>query len=297
MRSGIFLIDKPAGVTSAGVVGRVKRTLKAEKVGHAGTLDPDATGLLMVLVNGATKVASFAADGMKRYSGVMQLGVTTSTDDLAGEVLSVNAAVPEFSTILNQSKNFVGTISQVPPRVSAIKVGGKRAHKLVRQGEQFELKARSVEVYRFDISPLDGGKVSYLVECSPGTYVRSLARDLGEACGCGGAVESIRREASGGFSLEGSISLEDISWDRLQNWTQLLPGLPIVRLSDSRCFDLLNGRQGALREVSLIEEVAKLPVDSLLAYGCEGRVESLGLLRKTSSGDVVIQVNLERALS
>lgn len=296
MRSGIFLIDKPAGVTSAGVVGRVKRILKAEKVGHAGTLDPDATGLLIILVNGATKVASFAADGMKRYSGVMQLGVTTSTDDLAGEVLSVNAAVPSFSIIQEQSKQFVGSISQVPPRVSAIKVGGKRAHKLVRQGEDFELKARSVDVYRFDISPLDGGKVSYVIECSPGTYVRSLARDLGDVCGCGGAVESIRREVSGGFSLEGSISLEDISWERLRDWTLLLPGLPVVRLCDTRCLDLLNGRQGALKEVSSLAPVAALPIDSLLAYGREGSAESLGLLRKTSSGEVVIQVNLERGL-
>jgi len=294
MHSGIILIDKPAGITSAGVVGRVKRVLGAERVGHAGTLDPDATGLLVVLVNGATRVASYAADGTKRYSGVMRLGVTTSTDDMAGEVLTESSEIPPFEQVLEASRTFVGAIQQVPPKVSAIKVQGKRAHKMSREGEVFELAAREVSVFRFDISKVSDTSFSYVVECSPGTYVRSLARDIGEVLGCGGAVESIRRETSGPLSVEGAILLEQISWDYLEDWSLLIPHIPRVEIPEEMAAAILNGHQITLKRVAALPEVAALPRDSIFAYASNGERETLGLLKVVASGELQVVINLGR---
>ena len=296
MRSGILLIDKPTGITSAGVVARVKRALRADKVGHAGTLDPDATGLLIILVNGATKVASYAADGTKRYSGVIQFGLTTSTDDIAGEILTRSELLPDFSEVVRLSKSFLGTIEQIPPRVSAVKINGRRAHDRARKGEEFEIKARSVEVFRFDLAPLSLNRISYVIECSPGTYVRSLGRDLGAALGCGGTVESIRREASGGFSVDDAISFEDASYDTLKDWTSLLPRVSAVRLPRGECEALLNGRQESLRALTSHPQLGGLQSEALISYGCDGGSEYLGLLKKNGAGEIVIQVNVERSV-
>lgn len=294
MHSGIILIDKPAGITSAGVVGRVKRVLGAERVGHAGTLDPDATGLLVILVNGATRVASYAAEGTKRYSGVMRLGVTTSTDDMAGEVLSESSEIPAFEKVVEASRQFTGPIQQIPPKVSAIKVQGKRAHKLSREGQEFELMAREVTVSRFDIAKVSPSSFSYVVECSPGTYVRSLARDIGEVLGCGGAVESIRREKSGPLSVDGGISLEQISWGHLQDWSLLIPHIPRVEIPEEMAAAILNGHQLTLKRVAALPEVAALPRYSLFAYASRGERETLGLLKVLPTGDLQVVINLGR---
>jgi tRNA pseudouridine55 synthase len=294
MHSGILLIDKPAGITSAGVVGRVKRILGAERVGHAGTLDPDATGLLVVLVNGATRVASYAADGTKRYSGIMRLGVTTTTDDMAGEILTESSAVPPFEKVLQASRAFIGAIQQVPPKVSAIKVQGKRAHKLTREGHEFELNAREVTVSRFDIERVSDNSFRYVVECSPGTYIRSLARDLGEALGCGGAVESIRREKSGPLSVEGALTLEEISWGQLRDWSLLIPHIPRIEIPEEMAAAIRNGHQLTLKKVAQLPEVASLPRYSIFAYASVEDRETIGLLKVIGSGELEVAINLGR---
>ena len=294
MHSGILLIDKPAGITSAGVVGRVKRVLGAERVGHAGTLDPDATGLLVVLVNGATRVASYAADGAKRYSGAMRLGVTTSTDDLAGEVLETCDTIPSFEKVVEVSKRFMGAIKQVPPRVSSVKIQGQRAHKLTREGQTFELEAREVTVSRFDIVRISESSFGYVVECSPGTYVRSLARDIGEVLGCGGAVESIRRERSGPLSVEGAISLEQVSWGHLQDWSLLIPHIPRIEICEEMAAAILTGHQLTLKRVAELAEVAALPRYSVFAYASKGERETLGLLKISPSGELSVALNVGR---
>lgn len=294
MHSGIILIDKPAGITSAGVVARVKRVLGAERVGHAGTLDPDATGLLVVLVNGATRVASYAADGTKRYSGTMRLGVTTSTDDLAGDVLERCDVIPSFDKVVEASKRFVGAIQQIPPRVSSVKVQGKRAHKMTREGEEFTLLPREVTVYRFEISSLSEASFSYVVECSPGTYVRSLARDLGEALGCGGAVETIRRERSGPLSVEGAIPLEQVSWGHLLDWSLLIPEIPRIEIPEEIASAILSGHQLTLKKLAERPEVAALPRYSLFAYASAGEQETLGLLKVGASGEPTVSLNVGR---
>lgn len=294
MRSGILLIDKPAGMTSAGVVARVKRALQAERVGHAGTLDPDATGLLVVLINGATRVASYAADGVKRYSGRIRLGVTTTTDDMAGDVLSQTDDLPAFEQVQRASRNFLGLISQVPPRVSAIKVKGKRAHDLTRRGEDFELAARDVTISLFDITQVSPTSLSYVIECSPGTYVRSIARDLGEALGCGGAVESIRRERSGPLTVEGAISLEEVAWEKIGDWSQLIPHIPRVEFPESLSALLLNGHQRSLKDAALLLSKAGRQPHELLAYASQGERETLGLLRVVAPGELCVELNVGR---
>jgi tRNA pseudouridine55 synthase len=276
--NGIVLIDKPAGISSAGVVARVKRILSAARVGHAGTLDPDATGLLIILVNGATRVASYAADGWKVYSGEIQLGVTTSTDDLAGDVLNQQDVAVDFGAIAAAATTLCGRIMQRPPKVSAKKLNGKRAYKLHRSGQQFELDAREVEVRRFELVPTeDRAVVRYVAEVSPGTYVRSLARDLGATLGCGGAVKSIRREQSGYFSVADAVSLEIASWECVRDWSELVPTMPTVAFSAEVAAALLNGQQGALRRAW--EECNSMePSSQYVVYSRKDDGESLGIL-------------------
>jgi tRNA pseudouridine55 synthase len=281
MRDGIILIDKPSGVSSAGVVARVKRVLQAARVGHAGTLDPDATGLLIVLVNGATRVASYAADGYKTYSGEIQLGITTSTDDLAGETLTERGVASGWEEIVRGAASLTGVIEQVPPQVSAKKVGGKRAYRLQREGQSFELAARRCDVRRFEIMPTEtSNRVRYRVEVSPGTYVRALARDLGEGLGCGAAVASIRRERSGFFSVENAISLNDVSWQHVDDWGALVPELPRLELSADVIRGLIRGQKWALEEAWVVWSGLGVEQSAVhVVYHAAGVSDSLGILK------------------
>jgi len=291
-KNGIILIDKPAGISSAGIVARVKRTLLATRVGHAGTLDPDATGLLIILVNGATRVASYAADGWKVYSGEIQLGVTTSTDDMAGDVLRTHPVTASFADISTAAATLSGCIMQCPPKVSAKKLGGQRAYKLHRSGQEFELQARAVEIRRFELAPTaDHTIIRYLTEVSPGTYVRSLARDLGAALGCGGAVKSIRRERSGYFSVADAVSPEIVSWELVRDWSQLVPLMPKVVFSDEVVSGLRNGQLSALRrawnECNSIELLSRYVV-----YSRQGEDESLGILEVDPEAGFSFELNV-----
>lgn len=299
MQDGIILIDKPAGMSSAGVVARVKRLLKAERVGHAGTLDPDATGLLIILINGATRVASYAADGFKVYSGTIQLGITTATDDLAGEVLSHTEVRCSWNDIEQACGGFIGRIDQIPPKVSAKKLGGKRAYRLHLEGKEFELVARAVEVRRFEVQAMssDHERFSYVVEVSPGTYVRALARDVGAALGCGAAVVSIRRERSGHFSVLDATNLESVSWDSVRDWGTLVPDLPRLALSPELIRCLIQGQRRGLLEAwrtwrdSDVERSA-----THVVYHAPGSLESLGILRVLPEGGFDFALNIAQHL-
>lgn len=281
-------------MSSAAVVARVKRQLKADKVGHAGTLDPDATGLLICLVNGATRVASYALDGMKVYSGTMRLGVRTTTDDMTGDVIEESTSVPAFEAVSIAARDFVGAIEQVPPKVSAVKVGGRRAYQLERAGHDVQLKSRQVTVDRFDVTAVSGNTIAYRIVCTPGTYVRALARDLGEKLGCGAAAETICREGSGHFSVSEAVALEDLSWDCVQDWSILVPHVPRMTVPSQIAIDLLQGRVSAL--VAVVPLLASLDdVEGIVAYCAEGAAsETLGLLRVDSAGNVGFEVNVAR---
>ncbi|GAA4855152.1 tRNA pseudouridine(55) synthase TruB [Saccharopolyspora cebuensis] len=213
---GLLVVDKPSGMTSHDVVAKVRRIIGTRKVGHAGTLDPMATGVLVLGVERATKLLGHLALDTKAYLATIRLGEATSTDDAEGEVLSAAdaSAVPEDAVRAGIAE-LTGEIQQVPSAVSAIKVDGKRAYELARAGESVELAARPVTVSRFDVLALRreerGTELDVLVECSSGTYVRALARDLGAGLGVGGHLAQLRRTRVGPFGLATARTLERLA--------------------------------------------------------------------------------------
>jgi tRNA pseudouridine55 synthase len=280
MLTGVVLLDKPSGRSSANALGVLKRTLGAEKAGHAGTLDPMATGLLVCLFGKATRLASFAESGRKIYSGTMRFGMTTSTDDIEGEILSQNAALPGLDAIRAELKHFTGEISQVPPNISAVKIGGERAYDLARRGEQVEIAARMVTVYSFEVLRLAGADAQFRVECTPGTYIRSLARDLGERLGCGGCLSGLRREFSAPFDVADARTLDSASVKDVLPWTRLFPDTERVELSKDAALRLLRGDERTLGELRGPDSGA--PGSRPIIYGT--RDTACGLLVPTPKG-------------
>ena len=213
---GIVVVDKPAGMTSHDVVGRCRRIFGTRKVGHAGTLDPMATGVLVIGIERATKILGLLTATSKSYAATIRLGASTNTDDAEGEVLqNVPAGHITDGQIEGGVANLRGEISQRPSAVSAVKIGGKRAYQLVREGQEVELAERRVRIDRFEILAIrrDGPFVDLDVEvdCSSGTYIRALARDLGAALGVGGHLTALRRTRVGGYGLDHARTLDDLA--------------------------------------------------------------------------------------
>ena len=210
--SGWLVVDKPAGLTSTAVVNKVKWAFDAKKAGHAGTLDPDATGVLAVALGEATKTVPYITDALKAYTFTVRLGQSTNTDDAEGEILKTSDARPEDAQIKDALGQFIGDIMQVPPQFSAVKIDGQRAYKLARDGEDLELAARPLWVDELIMTDRpDADHVTLEMTCGKGGYVRSIARDLGEALGCFGHVRELRRIWSGPFDATDGISLEQIN--------------------------------------------------------------------------------------
>lgn len=211
MIHGFIVIDKPAGITSHDVVSRVRRILGTKKVGHTGTLDPFATGVLPVAVNDGTKCIPFLDEGSKTYEALLRLGVTTATLDMTGAVLTESD--PSGITrecFISSLSEFTGPISQIPPMYSAIKQGGQPLYKLARQGVEVERTARDVEILSLELLSFDMPHAAIRVTCSRGTYVRSLADDIGRRLGCGAALQELRRTASGPFRIEETVTLSEL---------------------------------------------------------------------------------------
>ncbi|MEV0588159.1 tRNA pseudouridine(55) synthase TruB [Nonomuraea sp. NPDC050310] len=211
--SGLIVVDKPAGWTSHDVVGKLRRIAGTRRVGHAGTLDPMATGVLVVGVEKATRLLGHLALTEKVYEAVIRLGVTTNTDDAEGEVLSRRPVEVAEERVHAGIATLTGEIMQVPPQVSAIKVDGERAYKRARAGEEVELKARPVTIHEFEVTKLDGEDVHATIRCSSGTYIRSLARDLGEFLGTGGHLTALRRTRVGPYDLSLARGIEQLAED------------------------------------------------------------------------------------
>jgi tRNA pseudouridine55 synthase len=210
--SGWLVVDKPAGLTSTAVVNKVKWAFDAKKAGHAGTLDPDATGVLAVALGEATKTVPYITDALKAYTFTVRLGQSTNTDDAEGEIQKTSDARPEDAQIKDALGQFIGDIMQVPPQFSAVKIDGQRAYKLARDGEDLELAARPLWVDELIMTDRpDADHVTLEMTCGKGGYVRSIARDLGEALGCFGHVRELRRIWSGPFDATDGISLEQIN--------------------------------------------------------------------------------------
>lgn len=209
--SGWLVIDKPAGITSSAVVNKVRWAFDAKKAGHAGTLDPDATGLLAVALGEATKTVPYITDALKAYRFTVRLGQATNTDDAEGEVTSESDLRPSDTEIDAALSQFIGDIEQVPPQFSAVKVDGQRAYKLARAGEDLELISRPLFVESLTrVERPDTDHVTLEMVCGKGGYVRSIARDLGEALGCFGHIRELRRLWSGPFDVEDAVSLDQI---------------------------------------------------------------------------------------
>lgn len=206
--NGILLVDKPEGWTSMDVCAKLRGVFHEKRIGHSGTLDPMATGLLVVFLGRATRGVEFAEADSKEYIAGLRLGLTTDTQDTTGNVLrtaEANVSREELERIL---KDFTGPISQIPPMYSAIKVGGKKLYEIARKGGTVERKARNITIHSIELLSFDGVEALLRVRCSKGTYIRTLCNDIGEALGCGGAMSSLRRTAAGDFSIDDARPLD-----------------------------------------------------------------------------------------
>jgi tRNA pseudouridine55 synthase len=246
---GLAVVDKPAGMTSHDVVARCRRLFGQKRVGHAGTLDPDATGVLLVGLGRATRLLQFQGGLRKSYCAQVVLGVATTTLDASGEVTGRwDQGQVTLAEARRAAAALTGTIWQVPPMVSAVKVGGRRLHQLARQGVEVERAPRQVTVWRFDVESLDGNAadgcpvLAVTVECSSGTYVRVLAADLGAALGGGAHLRRLRRTAVGPWSIDSAVPLDALTAADVVPPAASLPWLDLVVVPDGRVGEVQNGR-------------------------------------------------------
>lgn len=247
--SGILLVDKPAGMTSHDVVSRTRRTAGTRKVGHAGTLDPMATGLLVLGINSSTRLLTFLVGLDKEYLATIRLGQSTTTDDAEGDMLATTDPAHITDEAVEAAiAQLTGDISQVPSSFSAIKVDGKRAYDLARAGESVELKSRAVTVSSFEVIQSRRGEFLDLdvrVECSSGTYIRALARDLGDDLGVGGHLTALRRTRIGPFSIRDAATLDTLdAQSQLMSPADVASGLfPSLSLDEHQVVDLTHGKR------------------------------------------------------
>ncbi len=216
---GFLIIDKPSGITSHDVVSFIRKKFKMRRVGHAGTLDPLATGVLVVLLGNATKLFDKFSSFDKAYEATLKLGMTTDTADIEGKVLSQSP----FEEITKKQVEdafgqFMGDIEQIPPMVSAIKVKGKRLYKLARQGIEIAREPRKIKIHSLRLIQFSLPEIQFELECSKGTYVRKLAEDVGKVLGCGGCISQIKRTRIGNFAIEEAVKLEDVHEDHIRHW-------------------------------------------------------------------------------
>ena len=280
---GLVLIDKPTDWTSHDVVAKVRKAVGTKKVGHAGTLDPLATGLLVLGIESGTKLLTFLVGADKTYLATIRLGVSTVSDDSQSEILSTAtpAALAQLTPemIEKEMAKLTGVISQRPSSVSAIKVDGKRAYDLVRAGEEVELKSREVTVDTFELLSSSNSAEGYLdlevkVDCSSGTYIRALARDLGAALGVGGHITALRRTKVGSFDVSAANSITDLENLRLTPLARAASDLfPTVSLSDAQVTDLVHGKR-----------LTDIPSTSSLIAGLSGAGQLVAVLEPAGSG-------------
>ncbi len=248
--SGVLNINKPSGITSHDVVKTARRILNIRRVGHAGTLDPLATGVLLLLVGPATRLAQYLTSADKVYRAVVRLGATTTTYDAEGDITSQHPVHVDRLALEAALAHFQGPILQQPPMYSAVRVKGQRLYKLARQGKEIDRPARPVTIYRLDVLAWDSPDLTLDIACSSGTYIRSLAYDLGQALGCGAYLHALTRTATGPFLLENSQTLDDLRQlsmtghlaEALHPPKAALYALPSVHLTPEQVQDVCHGR-------------------------------------------------------
>lgn len=275
-RACVVLLDKRSGVTSFGALGAVKRAFHTKKVGHTGTLDKFATGLIVALIGRATKLAQFVTGLDKRYDAVVRFGEETTTLDPEGEIVA-KADVPAYCAVEAAIPHFIGTISQRPPAYSAVHVGGERAYKLARAGVAVAVPERRVQISSLDLVAYDPPDLRLRIACSSGTYIRSLARDLALAADSRAHVVELSRSAIGPFEREEAVSPDELSTDgvpiELEEFVPRIPGLSIATVTDRVRRDMELGR-------TIREEMLSDASGSLIAAFSEGG-RFLGILDRT----------------
>ena len=210
MASGILIVDKPAGWTSQDVVSKLRGVLHEKRVGHGGTLDPMATGVLPVFVGRATRAVEFFEHADKTYEATLRLGVTTDTQDTTGTVLQTQPINVDEAALRAVLPRFTGVQQQLPPMYSAVKIGGKKLYELARAGKEIERKPREITVFSIELLDFSNDSARLRVHCSKGTYIRTLCHDIGAALGCGGCMAALRRVQAGAYSIEEAVTLDDI---------------------------------------------------------------------------------------
>ena len=290
--NGWMVIDKPIGLTSTQVVGRVRRSLNARKVGHGGTLDPLATGVLPIALGEATKTVPYIMDGQKSYRFTLRWGQATSTDDGEGQVIEESPKRPGRAEVLSALPAFIGEIEQVPPLFSAIKVEGRRAYELARAEEDFELKSRRVRIDEFRLLDQDGpDSAVFEVKCGKGAYMRSLGRDLGRALGTAAHIIALRRLSVGPFAESGAISLASLETMRhspaalelLLPVETALDGIPALALSEAEANRLRCGQAVSFVARANRERIKELDNGSIVFATSAGRPVALA---RYEAGDI-----------
>ena len=267
---GILVVDKPPGISSAGLVARVKRLLKAKKVGHAGTLDPFAEGLMILCLGKATRLARFFLHGEKTYEALLVLGIETDTQDSTGQTVATGdvEGLTE-QDICEAFETFEGAVAQTPPVYSALKHKGKPLYQLAREGRPVQKPPRTVHFHRLDVLGVDLPEVRFRASCSAGAYIRTLAADIGKRLGCGGHLKKLRRTRSSGFDIESAVSLEALEeiseagrtaetslYDLLVPMARALDHLPEYRAGDELAKRIANGVVLEERDVESMGEPA-----------------------------------------
>ena len=235
---GIILIDKPKGITSHDTVYRLRRLLRTKKTGHTGTLDPDATGLLVVLVGRAAKAAEYIVSDEKEYDAVLRLGISTDTQDTGGKIISECENIPARDEVYDIISSFEGEYMQTPPMYSALKQNGRKLVDLARRGIEIDREPRTVEIKQIKAERINETDYKMTVICSKGTYIRTLCDDIGKKLGCGGCMASLRRTKSGGYDIENALTLDECEsmtyeqlCEKLIPTETLFTSLPVIQLS------------------------------------------------------------------
>lgn len=248
---GVVVVDKPAGMTSFDVVAKMRKIYGTRRIGHTGTLDPDATGVLVILIGRGAKATEFITAGKKSYSAKMKLGITTDTEDISGKILTESENIPSEDDVISASLSFIGDYMQIPPMYSALKRNGEKLVDLARRGITVEREARPVHIYELSCRRAERPDEYILaVSCSHGTYIRTLCADIGEKLGCGACMSALRRSETGGFSLKDAHTIEDIAQDPekyLLSVETLFASLPRIDLRG--------------REEKLVKNGVSLPFD------------------------------------
>jgi len=249
--NGIIIIDKPEGWTSHDVIGKLRGVLHERRIGHGGTLDPMATGVLPVFVGRATRAASFCENAQKEYLASLRLGIETDTQDITGNVIASSAVSVSNADMLNVIPDFLGEQDQLPPMYSAVKIGGKKLYELARRGIETERQPRRITIHELELLGEQDGDFLLRVACSKGTYVRTLCSDIGKKLGCGGCLSSLRRTRAGRFTLSDSVTIEDVitaasegrAQELLMPVDSLFADYPAVTIGEEHLKRILNGTE------------------------------------------------------